>query len=131
MLLGNFFTISSMEDDGSSASLLLELNAGHAIFNGHFPSMPVVPGVCMMQMVQEIMEKITGRSLLLSRADQVKFLMVIDPVIYKVLQADISHKVVEDGSIYVTANLYAGAAACFKFRGNFTDSLNSVHHPIP
>ena len=120
MLQDDFYTIVSMDSAGSSVKLLLALNADHVIFAGHFPGMPVVPGVCMMQIVKEIAEKITGTSLLLTRADLVKFLAVVNPTVSSNLEVEFVYKNAEEGRVDVNANFSAGSAVCFKFKGRFT-----------
>lgn len=119
MLEGDFFTINSMEAEGSSVKVIIELNAGHDIYNGHFPGMPVVPGVCMMQMVKDIMERITGGPMQLAKADSMKFLVVVDPRDHQFLQMDLTYKTLEGNSVNVNANLSAGVDICFKFKGVF------------
>ena len=119
MLSGEFFTIRSMDMEAGSVKAVLELNAAHDIFSGHFPGRPVVPGVCMMQIVKEIMENITGTPLLLSKADLMKFLVVIDPRVNSMLLVEVLYKLMEDDSMSVSANMSAGGAVCFKFKGWF------------
>ncbi|MEO5996789.1 MAG: hypothetical protein ABIN89_08655 [Chitinophagaceae bacterium] len=119
MLSGDFFTISSVEAEGNSAKAVLELKQDHDIFKGHFPGMPVVPGVCMMQMVHEMMEQITDTSLLLLKADLMKFLVVINPLVNKIVDVDLSYKAMDDQSFTVNANLSANGVICFKFKGVF------------
>ena len=59
MLLDNFYTIlSSEQPDETSGTVLLELNPDHAIYQGHFPAHPVVPGVCLLQLIKESVENI-------------------------------------------------------------------------
>ena len=55
-----------------------------------FPEVPVVPGVCMMQMVKELVEDFTGQRLRLSKADHLKFLTIINPRDNKLLHVDIA-----------------------------------------
>ena len=62
MLAGDFFYIRSLQAEGISVVALLEINPLHKIFKGHFPGQPVVPGVCMLQMGREILEKALGQS---------------------------------------------------------------------
>lgn len=119
MLSGDFFIVSKMDAEENSAKLVLELNPDHVIFKGHFPGLPVVPGVCMMQMVHEIVEKISGIPMLLSKAEQMKFLVVVDPRMNKILLVDISYKVMEDGTMNVNANISLDIIACFRFKGMF------------
>jgi 3-hydroxyacyl-[acyl-carrier-protein] dehydratase len=61
MLQGDFFIISKIETTEAEIKAELIINARHKIFEGHFPGQPVVPGVCMMQMVKEIIEKVTEK----------------------------------------------------------------------
>src|SRR5688500_7471431 len=97
ILSGDFFTIRSMHTEGNSVSAELELNALHPVFQGHFPGMPVVPGVCQMQMVKEILEAVSGRETRLVKADNMKFLAVINPVENPVVQLKLQFEIVEAG----------------------------------
>ena len=78
MLQGDFFTISNIEITGFDIKATLIINATHKIFNGHFPGQPVVPGVCMLQMVKEIMEQVIEKKTDLIKSSEIKFLAVID-----------------------------------------------------
>jgi 3-hydroxyacyl-[acyl-carrier-protein] dehydratase len=118
MLKDDFFKILTLENTDAAMKVVLELNAGHEIFKGHFPGKPVVPGVCMMQMVKELVQLQTIQELRLARADYMKFLVVVDPVIQKVVSMTlVINRMVE--SIDVLASLSAGETVCFKFKGTF------------
>lgn len=119
MLKDDFFRVITMDKGSTAINVVLELNHDHNIFKGHFPGTPVVPGVCMMQMVKEIMEINTGKPLLLSNADSMKFLVVVDPLVNKVVKIDISYKTTDE-TIDVTASLSAEDTVCFKFKGKFS-----------
>jgi len=127
MLRDDFFTVLSIDTEGASVKAVLELNPDHAIFKGHFPDMPVVPGVCMMQMVKEIAEISVGETLMLSKADSMKFLSVIDPGVNKVVKIGVSYKA-KDAAIDVNASIATEERVCFKFRGIF---IKTPYHPIP
>lgn len=120
MLQDDFYKVLSIDTVNSQVKLVLAINADHIIFSGHFPDMPVVPGVCMMQIVKEIAEKMTGTSLLLSRSDLMKFLAVVDPTVSRNLEVDFSYKKTAEGSIDVSTNFSTGTTVCFKFKGKFT-----------
>ena len=47
MLLGDFFTISSIQKEGDSSKVVLELNTVHPIFEGHFPGRPACCAWCL------------------------------------------------------------------------------------
>jgi 3-hydroxymyristoyl/3-hydroxydecanoyl-(acyl carrier protein) dehydratase len=78
MLQGDFFNIQNLETAGFDIKADLVINAAHKIFEGHFPGHPVVPGVCMMQMVKEIMEQVFKKKTNLVSAVDMKFLNIIN-----------------------------------------------------
>ena len=54
MLLDNFYTILSSESSDSTIwTIQIKLNPGHPVYQGHFPEHPVVPGVCLLQLIKE------------------------------------------------------------------------------
>ena len=61
MLLNDFFTIRDKVTSETEIWAELIINSNHKIFEGHFPNQPVVPGVCMMQMIKEITENVIGK----------------------------------------------------------------------
>ena len=118
MLQGNFYTVLNNQSNEGSVNALLQLNPDHHIFDGHFPQIPVVPGVCMMQMVKELVEDHTGQRLRLSKADHLKFLSIINPRENKLLQVDMAISNSLQG-IQVTAAFSHEDTVFFKFKGGF------------
>ena len=119
MLQGNFFDITNLEMTGFDVKADLVINAGHNIFEGHFPGQPVVPGVCMMQMIKEIMEQVTGKSSDLIKAGEMKFLAIIDPRQNNILQAKLKYAIEINGNMRVVATLFKDEIIHFKFNGLF------------
>lgn len=79
-VLHNFYTINSIEEKTeNSYDVLIELNKNHTIFEGHFPGNPVTPGVCMIQIVKELVEEITQKKWQLKKLSNVKFMAIINP----------------------------------------------------
>lgn len=80
MLLKDFYKVEKTEKlaDGKYKTSV-RLNKEHEVFKGHFPGNPVTPGVCMMQIVKELVQEITGFSLMLKSAANVKFMALINP----------------------------------------------------
>ena len=119
MLANDFFTISKLEKEGFEIKAELIINANHKIFEGHFPGHPVVPGVCMMQMVKEIFEKVIGEKTDLVRAGEMKFLAIIDPKENNMVRATLKYNIEENGNLAVTATLFKESLIYFKFKGLF------------
>ncbi len=118
MLENDLYTIMNMEAGNGSVKAELEIDAANKIFEGHFPGQPVTPGVCMMQMVKEITEKVIGTPTQLIRADEMKFLSIIDPTRNNRILAEIKYAI-EDDKAMVTASLSKDTTIHFKFKGSF------------
>lgn len=119
MLLGDFFIISNIETTGVEAKAVLIINASHKIFDGHFPNHPVVPGVCMMQMVKEILEQVTGKKTNLLKSPEMKFLSIIDPSQNNNVSATLKFTIEENERVVVSALLFKEELIHFKFKGVF------------
>lgn len=76
-LLNTLYSIKSQ--DPENRSFTVRLLADSPVFKAHFPGMPIMPGVCIMQTASELLETLLGRHCELSHASNVKFLRVINP----------------------------------------------------
>jgi len=99
VLLNDFYTVADVTPEGNQYSCRIVFNASHAIFGGHFPGHPVVPGVCMMEIVKELLQLHLGSSLMLRTAGNVKFLQLITPDVQPIIniswaQNDQGYKVI-------------------------------------
>jgi len=81
MILENFYTIENkiVDEDKVNYTFEIMINNKHDIFKGHFPGNPVMPGVCMMQIIKEITQSIVGQKLFMEKCSNVKFLALINP----------------------------------------------------
>jgi 3-hydroxyacyl-[acyl-carrier-protein] dehydratase len=82
MLLDNFFTITdiTISQTKDEAIIKVKLNPNHNIFDGHFPGTPIVPGVCFIQMIKEILTKIVNADLILISSKNIKFQNLVNPL---------------------------------------------------
>lgn len=119
ILLNDFFTINDKVNSETEIWAELFINADHKIFEGHFPNQPVVPGVCMMQMVKEILEHVIDKETNLLQAADMKFLAVINPIENNLVHASIKYATDETGAINVVASLFKDELVHFKFKGQF------------
>jgi 3-hydroxyacyl-[acyl-carrier-protein] dehydratase len=119
MLQGDFFEIHNLQTAGFDIKADLVINAGHKIFEGHFPGHPVVPGVCMMQMVKEILEQVFKKKTNLASAADMKFLAIINPEENTDIQAVLKYKIEENRNMTVWASLFKDDRIYFKFKGVF------------
>ena len=79
MLIEGLYTVEAVEKTDNGISAKIHLDKDHEIFKGHFPGNPVMPGVCMIQIIKELTEEATGKNLFLAVSSNIKFMAIINP----------------------------------------------------
>lgn len=79
-LLDSLYHIESEDAAAGKATYGIALDAGHAIYAGHFPGNPITPGVVILQIISELAERALGRPLQVKEFVNVKYLSVLSPV---------------------------------------------------
>lgn len=79
-LRNGFYRIEQQDETPEGLCFRLKLDPQHTIYRAHFPGNPITPGVCIIQMVAELLEITAGCPLELRRVGNVKFLNVLSPV---------------------------------------------------
>ncbi|MDN3723346.1 3-hydroxyacyl-ACP dehydratase [Aequorivita sp. SDUM287046] len=79
MLIEGLYKVTAYEKTAEGILAMVHLNKDHAIFKGHFPGNPVMPGVCMIQIIKELTEEATGKNLFLAVSSNIKFMAIINP----------------------------------------------------
>ncbi len=98
MVLENFYTVTERKtEENNSHSFEIKVNKDHEIFKGHFPENPVMPGVCMIQIIKDLTEETTGKKLFMDKCSNVKFTALINPEINAELNLNIVISEDEDG----------------------------------
>ncbi|MCG8581703.1 MAG: hypothetical protein MI866_17395 [Bacteroidales bacterium] len=125
MLIDSFFTysIKSKTETGFVAELTLKTDS--PVYQGHFPQMPVTPGVCQVQMLKEVLSEQLKADYQLMKARDVKFLNLINPNESNVFLLDVGIKPIDDSSINVTALMHSDDTKCMKVRATY--SLAKTH----
>ena len=54
-------------------------SSGSRIFDGHFPGNPILPGICQLEAVKYMIERVMGRKCRLRQASAIKFFQPILP----------------------------------------------------
>src|SRR5687768_13751984 len=121
MLLNDFFSVHDQHHAAGNVTATLLINKDHGILKGHFPGQPVVPGVCMMQMVKELIELQTQRDLRITEADNMKFLSIINPDLNNEVQASVSYTD-NNGALSINASLFSGDTIYFKLKATLQDA---------
>ena len=125
MLTNDFCIVQNLVSMPGTVQASLQWNAAHPIFSGHFPGQPVVPGVCMLQIVTELLASVVGKPTSLKESAQMKFLLFIDPRVSKLVDILISYSEPEQGVYKVNATLQKEKDIYFKFAGVFTSLVTN------
>jgi 3-hydroxyacyl-[acyl-carrier-protein] dehydratase len=126
MLLNDFYFISQlssqMVEGKTQLDAVIALNKSHPIFEGHFPGQPIVPGVCMIQMMKEIMQVHLNKKLVVESAGNIKFLSMLIPKQQSEVNAEVRFTTLEN-HIEVEAKLFAGEIIFFKIKAVLSDGF--------
>lgn len=115
MVLKDFYKVLSEEKTGDAKyNFRILVNADHEIFNGHFPGNPIMPGVCMIQIIKELTESITQKSLIIQTLTNVKFMALINPEVNPELRLELEVLVSEDDLVKVKNTTYFNETTALK-----------------
>jgi 3-hydroxyacyl-[acyl-carrier-protein] dehydratase len=123
MLLADFYQFNPFSVQQIENRIKIEteivLNLDHEIFKGHFPNFPIVPGVCMVKVVKEIVEMHLGKRLFLESASTIKFLAMLNPEVQQRVNIEVEVRPVVDSGYEIEGKLFFGPTTFFKMKANF------------
>jgi len=113
-----FYRVKEQTTEDTKLRAVLQIHPENEIFKGHFPDIPIVPGVCMLQIVRELTEKKLEKILAISEVSNMKFISAFNPLEHNSAVMEISH--VQMGEGYkVMASLTDGPTVFFKLNAIF------------
>ncbi len=118
MLIEGLYTIESLKNIDSEITAGIKLNANHEIFEGHFPGNPIMPGVCMMQIIKEITEKVLDKNLFLQTSTNIKFMAKINPNVNPDLSIQIAYSE-EEGILKIKNSSYFNNTLALKLNAKY------------
>jgi 3-hydroxyacyl-[acyl-carrier-protein] dehydratase len=115
MVLKDFYNIVSQEKTADSKyTITILINEKHEVFKGHFPGNPIMPGVCMIQIIKELTESITQSSLMIQTLSNVKFMALINPEVNPELRLELEINTTDDDLIKVKNTTYFNDTVALK-----------------
>ena len=109
ILVDHLYTIvSSSEESQTAAQFHVRLIPESVIFQAHFPGEPIMPGACIVQMVQELFISWSHQDVEIAKIVNLKFLSVIKPD--EVFDLDVSLKIKkqEGNQVHINADIVKG-----------------------
>ena len=124
-LLIDFYTeISSdfSETNRNNFNCTIALNVTHPVYKGHFEQVPIAPGVCLVQIIKEILMDKFNLNLILFEGSNIKFLALINPTEINTFNIDFTVNTA-DGIYDVSASYTANGVVYTKFKGKLKKGL--------
>ncbi len=118
MLIKDLYEIKDFQVVEQKISAQLFVNKDNEIFKGHFPNNPVMPGVCMIQIIKELTEKALNKKLFMQKASNIKFMALINPEVNSLLDLAIDFSE-NDGIIKVKNITKFEETTALKYNGIF------------
>ena len=111
-LIEDFYDILSRREEDGATVFEVALRLDCKVYAGHFPEMPVAPGVCNLQMIRECAEQVAGHPLMLSYIAQCRMTKLITPAECPTLEV----KIQLEGENLV-ASITSGEELCLTLKG--------------
>lgn len=121
MAVQSLFNINNITRNETNYSIDFSIDASHEVFQGHFPEQPIVPGVCQVQLIREVLEDLLALPLVMSSANTIKFMNMIVPEKHPQLQLLMQVSEAED-KWKVKASITDGETIFLKFQGRFQET---------
>jgi 3-hydroxyacyl-[acyl-carrier-protein] dehydratase len=123
LLLEDFYFIREINSSSAAKmSVKVELNADHPVYRGHFPDSPIAPGVCVVQMIKEVVMQHYQRNLLMTEAGNIKFMALMNPNHNPFYYIDYELSFPDHGSIEAAVIVRWESITYLKFKGKFQDT---------
>jgi len=114
------------QDGENDTCYTVRLNWDHDIFKGHFPGNHVLPGVCTVQIIAELLADILDEDISMESASNIKYLSFIAPSQGNNFSFSIMHSLKEDGRIACSAKVFNANAIFCTFKGEFVMTLTDL-----
>ena len=114
-MIDDLYTIEKIDAGNKGDDYVIALNPSSVIDSAHFPSVPVTPGACILEMTRKAASLSAGCDLSVKCVGNVKFLKMVDPRITRrlMLHCELSESPQDEGFSLV-ATISDENALCVK-----------------
>lgn len=118
-MLETLYTCIALDGNPTQLEAEIRLNDAHPVFEGHFPGRPILPGVCQLQIIKELVEKHLGKRVSIRSIRDLKFLSPVLPPDDNRLRISLSLAPGVDSSIIVRGSISAQSVQKTKIKATF------------
>ncbi|WP_228852841.1 hypothetical protein [Aegicerativicinus sediminis] len=121
----SIFQIERIEEiEKNILSCSISLNADHPIYQGHFPSDPITPGVVFFQALKQILEINLNKKLLMTEVKKAKFLEITRPKISDSLIFNINFRLNNGAFDVKNKTTFTNHTVLFNCNATFVEMTN-------
>lgn len=110
-LQNEMFVIEQSNDN----EIMLKLNAEHLIYKAHFPGNPITPGVCLIQIITELLQIRLQEQLTLRKIINLKFIAPISPITNPTIGVSFLRNTKNDSEVKTKGTIQSGETILTKF----------------
>jgi 3-hydroxyacyl-[acyl-carrier-protein] dehydratase len=118
LFLNKLFTIISEDDNKINYTAEILVNKEHQIFQGHFPNNPILPGVCMVQLISDLISNTLKKDIHFNSLKRIKFLNILNPIINNKINIEIIF-IEGKEDINFDAKIFYNDIIYFKMQGKY------------
>lgn len=115
----NLYSVIDQNSEDGKLNVTLKVDADNEIFQGHFPEIPILPGVCMLQMVREMLEASLSRKFRVQEVTNMKFMVAFNPTEQNVVTMKIAYSQ-QESTYKVNATFSSPEVVFFKLNAIFS-----------
>ncbi len=120
MLLDDLYSVNIVATEKKDdIQAKVDINPSHNIFKGHFPDRPVMPGVCLTNMLTDTISVREQKDYYLASADYIKFINVVLPDQVQSVNIQLKITSSEATKIWAEGSILSGTTTYLKFKGCF------------
>lgn len=86
----NYYHIQSQQIGVSEAHFSLLLDPSCEVYKGHFPTRPIAPGACSLEMIRQCACQALGQEVRFMNIKQCKYLLPLEPNIHSLLDLNLT-----------------------------------------
>ena len=120
-LKDTYYKLISYNNDGETDLFEIDLLADHPVYDGHFPGMPVSPGVCNMQMINDCASLAVRKNLIIENISVCRLSAVMSPVDNPKVYIKIKNDKTADDSYKINATIEDDVTVFMTFKGELKE----------
>ena len=111
----SMYRIKEWHTDGNTTAADITFCPDHIIYQAHFPGQPVTPGVCILQIISELLEMHLDAPLCLTMVKNMKFVKPISPIDDGAVTVTFQQLTTTDDTVTAKGDISAGDVLYTKF----------------